>query len=230
MSRRKNAAVQNALSLVPPPAQPPVVRAIDINALSDVDLMALAAGWPTLDASHAVGKAGGLKPLLRKDTAALETDGLEYGMAAQLVAMAEVARRIARPGESRPVLTTPEDIYAFLAPELAGKGREEFWVLALNSRNVLLRAERVAVGSATSCAVDPRDLFAVALATKAAGIVVSHNHPSGDPTPSRADIELTRQLMRGAELLCIRFLDHIIIGDWQFASMAKRGDLADLRP
>lgn len=226
MTRRKTAGAQNTLSLVPSPAETAVVRPLDIAALPDADLMSLAGGWTMRDGADAVSKAGGLKPLLRLDTSSLEADGLDYGRAAQVAAMAEIARRIARPGESRPTLKTPADIYDYLAPTLAGKSREEFWVLALNSRNVLIRAERVAQGSTTSCPVDPRDVFSVAVTHKASGIILAHNHPSGDPTPSGADIQLTNQLVKAADYLCVKVLDHLIIGDWNYASMASRGDLS----
>src|SRR5205085_328542 len=102
---------------------------------------------------------------------------------------------------------------------------EELWVLSLNSRNVLLRADRAATGSVTSCAVDPRDVFSPALLSKASAIVVSHNHPSGDPTPSFADLELTRQLVKAGSALCIKLLDHVIVGDGGWHSMAARGEV-----
>lgn len=225
MSRKKRSAATN-LTLVPPPVT--AGRTIELETLPESDLLALAGGWTWLDGSNAVFKAGGLKPLLRKSITDLEADGFEYGIAAQVAAIAEVARRLARKGDSRPVLKTAEAIYEYLKPDLMGRNREEFWVLALNSCNTLIRAERVARGTINSCAVDPRDVFSVAVAAKASAIVVAHNHPSGDPTPSGADIILTQQLMCGAELLCVRLLDHIIVGDNNFCSMASRGDLAEV--
>ncbi len=97
-----------------------------------------------------------------------------------------------------------------------------FHVLCVNSANTLLRDVRVAEGSANMCPVDPRDIFAPALACRAVGIIVAHNHPSGDPTPSQQDIHLTRHLARGAELLGLRLLDHVVVGDG-YVSFLERG-------
>lgn len=135
-----------------------------------------------------------------------------------------------RNGETRPLLKTPEDIYAYLAPTLCGLQREQFRVLCLNSRNALIADVQVARGSITSCPVDPRDVFHAAITAKATAIILAHNHPSGDPTPSVADLELTRQLVNGANLFCIRVLDHMVLGDWAFSSMARRGDLVVEEP
>lgn len=222
MSRRKATAANLTLILAPSP----LVRVRDIESLADADLLATATGLPASEAADAVRRAHGLKPLLQQTVTELEVNGFDPEVAAQFTAMAELARRIGRAGDTRPVLATPEAIYGFLKPELLGKSREEFWVIAFNSRNAVLRAERVAQGTASACPVDPKDVFGVAIAAKAAAIVVAHNHPSGDPTPSAADLVLTRQLVRGAELLCVRVLDHIIVGDDRFASMAQRGELA----
>jgi DNA repair protein RadC len=96
-------------------------------------------------------------------------------------------------------------------------------VLCLNSRNVLLRQVRVAEGSVDQCHVDPREALAPAIACRATGIVLVHNHPSGDPEPSVNDVALTRQLREAGRLLCIRLLDHLVIGDRGYVSMLSRG-------
>ena len=133
-----------------------------------------------------------------------------------------------RTGEPRPILKTPEDIYGYLAPIMCGLPREQFRVLCLNSRNALIADIQVAQGSITQCPVDPRDVFSAAITSKASAIILAHNHPSGDPTPSVADLELTRQLVQGAHLFCIRVLDHMVFGDWSFSSLARRGDLSSI--
>ena len=96
-------------------------------------------------------------------------------------------------------------------------------MLCLSSRNVLLRHVRVAEGSVDQCHVDPREALAPAIACRATGIVLVHNHPSGDPEPSVQDVALTRQLREGARLLCLRLLDHLVVGESGYVSMLARG-------
>ena len=145
--------------------------------------------------------------------------------AAQVLAALELGRRVQRAVETRPKLRTPLEIYRYLTPSLAALRREVFHVLAFNTRNVLLHDARVAEGTANSCPVDPRDVFRTAMTAKATGIVLAHNHPSGDPEPSAADVALTRQLVNGGRLLGIRVMDHLVVGDGAFVSMMARGQL-----
>ena len=114
-------------------------------------------------------------------------------------------------GDRRPVLKTPEEIFKQLAPQLCGLRREVFHVLCLNSRNVMLANVRVAQGGVNACPVDPREVFHAAIRHKAAAVVLVHNHPSGDPSPSDSDLQLTHQLLQGARLLCLRVLDHLVL-------------------
>lgn len=134
--------------------------------------------------------------------------------AARLLASLEFARRAsAWPVAERPVVSTPEDVVALCATQLRGMDREHFWALALSTKNRLLRMVEVSVGSLNTSIVHPRELFKEAVRMSAASIVVVHNHPSGDPTPSGADIQLTRRLARAGEVLGIELLDHVVIGD-----------------
>lgn len=150
---------------------------------------------------------------------------LRFGRVAglRLLAALELGRRALVTPDERPKLATPQEVAAFLMPRLSVLPREEFHVICVNARNTVLRAECVFTGTADSCPVDPREVFAVALASKCAGFVVAHNHPAGDPTPSTLDISLTRQLARGAELLGLKLLDHVVIGHGTFVSMQERG-------
>jgi DNA repair protein RadC len=101
-----------------------------------------------------------------------------------------------------------------------------FHVLSFNMRNVLLADARVAVGTVDSCPVDPREVFRAALASRATCVVLAHNHPSGDPEPSSLDVKLTARLVSGAELMGIRVLDHLVVGDGSYVSFHERGWLA----
>jgi len=134
--------------------------------------------------------------------------------AARLLACLELARRAsAWPASERPVVATPEDVVRLCATQLRGLDREHFWALALSTKNRLLRMVEVSVGSLNASIVHPRELFKEAVRVSAASVVVVHNHPSGDPTPSGADLQLTRRLARAGEVLGIEVLDHVVIGD-----------------
>jgi DNA repair protein RadC len=102
--------------------------------------------------------------------------------------------------------------------------REEFWILHLNTKNRLIGYEVVSTGSLTASVVHPREVFKAAILNNSNGIICAHNHPSGDTTPSREDISITKRLKEGAEILGIRLLDHIIVApNGRFTSMADMG-------
>lgn len=141
-------------------------------------------------------------------------DGVGPAGAARLLACLEIARRASTWSTvERPLVSTPEDVVALCAPQLRGLDREHFWALILSTKNRLLRMVEVSVGSLNASIVHPRELFKEAVRMSAASIVVVHNHPSGDPTPSGADLQLTRRLAKAGEVLGIELLDHIVIGD-----------------
>lgn len=205
---------------------------VGAHALSDPELLAVLFGrgqeqHPVLElAENLLAAGGGLKALCLKDPHELcAQPGMTARRAAQVSAALELGRRVMRAGEARPILRTPEEIFRYLAPSMCGLQREHFRVLCMNSRNALVADVQVAQGSTTSCPVDPRDVFHAAITHRASAIILAHNHPSGDPMPSVADLELTRQLIQGAALFCIRVLDHIVIGDWAYQSLALRGEL-----
>jgi DNA repair protein RadC len=141
-------------------------------------------------------------------------DGIGPARAASLLACLELSRRAATtPASGRPVVSTPEDVARLCGPQLRGSDREHFWALALNTKNQLLKIIEVSIGSLNASIVHPRELFKDAVKVSAASIVVVHNHPSGDPTPSAADIQLTRRLVKAGDVLGIEVLDHVVIGD-----------------
>jgi len=145
--------------------------------------------------------------------------------AARVLACLEMSRRAASwGGAKRPVVSTPEDVVRICRMRLRGQDREHFLVLALNTKNQLLRNIEVSVGSLNASIVHPRELYREAIRVSAASVVVVHNHPSGDPTPSGADIQLTRRLVRAGDVIGIELLDHVIIGDGgEHTSMREAG-------
>lgn len=106
-----------------------------------------------------------------------------------------------------------QDVADFMAPLAASLDREHFWVLLLNGKNTVIGLNLVAVGSLTAALVHPREVYVAAILGKAASIVLVHNHPSGDPAPSSEDLALTRRLREVGDLVGIRVLDHIVLGD-----------------
>jgi DNA repair protein RadC len=134
--------------------------------------------------------------------------------ACRLLASLEIARRSVGWGSARrPRISTPEDVCRLLGPRFRGADREHFIALPLNTKNQLLRVVEVSVGSLNASIVHPRELFKEAVRLSAASVVVVHNHPSGDPTPSGADIQLTRRLVKAGDVLGIELLDHVVVGD-----------------
>ena len=143
--------------------------------------------------------------------------------AAQLVAAFELARRGLGKGlGTRPVVASPVDALPLLE-EIRDQRREHFLCLYLNARNKVIFKEVVSIGSLSASIVHPREVFQAAITHSAASVVLAHNHPSGDVSPSRDDIELTRRLVRAGEIMGIDVLDHIIMAAEDFLSMKERG-------
>ena len=133
--------------------------------------------------------------------------------AIQLKAAFELARRLAaRPHEKQPVISSPEDAASLLREEVRLLDRELFQVLLLNTKNGLIKKCEISRGSLNASIVEPREVFKDAIAASAASVILAHNHPSGDPTPSSEDIAITKRLVKAGELLNIAVLDHIILG------------------
>ncbi|MBK7860986.1 MAG: DNA repair protein RadC [Archangiaceae bacterium] len=154
----------------------------------------------------------------------LDDPRLSPHQSARLLVALELGRRsLQQPERKPPRLRTPADTHAFIRPHLLHLAHEEMHVLCLGPSNLLLRHRCVARGSATHCVVDPRDVFAPALAARATALVLVHNHPSGDPTPSSHDVALTRQLREAGRALCIRLADHLVVGDATWCSMLAAG-------
>lgn len=161
----------------------------------------------------------------------LDDARLSEGQAARLLAALELSRRVQlKPASSRTRLRGPRSIYEYVRPHLLNLAREEMHVLCLGPSSALLRHRIVAHGSTTHCHVDPREVFAPAIGCRAAGIVLVHNHPGGDPQPSAHDVALTRQLQVAAQALCIKVVDHLVLGDACYVSMLSEGLLEARRP
>ncbi len=190
------------------------------GALSDTELLAmlLRSGTQGHDvlavAEKLLAAAGSLADLLTwTESDFTRLRGIGRIKALQLLTVMEVARRVVVSANAvAPQLTTPAEIATFCRPHALGLAVEKFWVLCLNRKNRLLRRVEITSGTATATLVHPREVFRTAIRESAAAVVCVHNHPSGDPAPSAADVRITRQLREAAQVVEIDLLDHIIVG------------------
>lgn len=161
-----------------------------------------------------VQKYGTLQSLARASVADLQhVKGIGRDKAVTLVAAFALARKMASELQyESPVLDHPENVVRLLREKNLVKNVETLQVLLLNTRRRLIRVEEITDGTIDTLLVHPREVFKTAIAANAAAVVLAHNHPSGDPTPSEADIKVTRDLIRAGQLLKIEVLDHVIIG------------------
>lgn len=167
----------------------------------------------------------GLPGLVRTDYDDLRrTRGLGEAKASKLKAVLELARRLsASQPQDRPQIKSPEDIYLLLGSEMAVLPQEQLRVVLLDTKNRVDRSVVVYQGSVNSAQVRIAELFRDAVRTNSPAIVMVHNHPSGDPEPSRADAQITREATRAGEMLGIEVIDHVVIGDGRFVSLRREG-------
>jgi DNA repair protein RadC len=200
-------------------------------ALTDAELLAIVLNTGVRGesvvqvAQRLLAEYGGLNGLVRADVVDLERQhGLGEAKAAKLKATMALADRIKKISPvDRPQIQTPEDVFEMLGTEMAALDHEQLRVLLLDTKNRVLRVATVYQGSVNSAQVRVAEIFKDAIRQNAPGIVVIHNHPSGDPTPSSADISLTTEINRGGQILGIDVVDHLIVGRGQFRSLRRLG-------
>lgn len=160
-----------------------------------------------------------------------ELSGIGREKALRLAAAFELARRIAKSMPlKRPSITGPQDVATLLTEEMRHLNQEHFVILLLNAKNQVIKKETITIGTLNSAQVHPRELFKSAIRHSAAAIILVHNHPSGDPTPSTEDIEVTKKLVESGKLMGIQVLDHLVIGDNHYTSMKEKGLLDSILP
>jgi DNA repair protein RadC len=183
-------------------------------------------GHSALDlANRLIEHAGGLHAFTRLNVGALRyVAGVGRARAAQVIAAIELGRRtLVRDMVERPRLLTPRQVAAYLLPEYGSCAVEQFGIVMLDSKNRVLRIKLLSVGSLDSTVVHPREVFREAAAAAAAAIVLFHNHPSGDATPSRDDVVLTARMVDAGEIMGIEVVDHLILADQTYYSMKESG-------
>ena len=202
-------------------------------SLSDVELLAilLRTGTRTQSVLHVAEEVlakyrdRGLVSVVHMAPAELaEVKGIGQAKAATILAAVELGRRLAsKAAEKFETIHGPEDVAAYAMPHFRYELREHFAVMLLDTKNHVLGMPTVSVGSLSASIVHPREVFRVAIQQAAASIILLHNHPSGDPSPSQEDIAVTEQLIKVGKIMDIPVLDHIIIGDNKFISLKEQG-------
>lgn len=149
--------------------------------------------------------------------------GIGTAKAAQIKAALELGRRLNQQDTEVVRVKSPQDVAAWVMEDLRYLQHEQFRILLLNTKNVIIACEEVSRGSLNASIVHPREVFARAIKRSAAAVILVHNHPSGDPTPSQEDINITRRLVEVGKLVGIDVLDHLVIGDGVFCSLKEKG-------
>ncbi|WP_272418369.1 RadC family protein [Polyangium jinanense] len=214
----------------------PRERALEegILMLSDADLLAIVLGTGLVGcsvfrlANELLDRVGGLEGLGRLGPSAIaEIPGVGTAKALRLLAGLEIGRRsLMRSIRPRPAVCNSATVAAWFTSRLAWREYEELWVISLDGRNGLRSARRVAQGGVHGLGITSRDVLRVALQDTAAALILVHNHPSGDPTPSDADVAMTRKVAEASNVVGVPLLDHVIVSSTgDYCSMLDRGIL-----
>jgi DNA repair protein RadC len=199
--------------------------------LGDNELLAIVLGGGTAEAgalalaNRVLAAFDGLHGLLRASAEELVgLKGLGPARAAQVLAAVELGRRIlARQPHERVQLSGPREAAAYLLPGYGARAVEQFGVVLLDTKHRVIRTMVLSVGTVDSTSVHPRDVFRQAILASAPAVVLFHNHPSGDPEPSRDDVALTMRLAAAGELMGVAVVDHVILGDGRYCSLKELG-------
>jgi len=201
------------------------------EALSAQEILALILGRGMKGESVMVtsqkllSRFGNLKDIANASIEELtQTRGIGPAKAAQIKAALELSKRLETDvnEKPRPILKSPEDVAAAVKSRLKGKKKEHFFVLCLDTRNRLINNRLVSIGSLDTSIVHPREVFKEAVSSSAASVIFVHNHPSGDPEPSKEDVELTNRLAKAGEIIGIDVLDHIIVCNESYLSLKAK--------
>ena len=202
-------------------------------ALGDNELVAIVLGCGsrshgTLElANRLLERAGGLHGLARVAPDDLCVTGVGPARASQVVAAVELGRRtLVRRALERPRYRTPQQLASYLLPQYGAATVEQFGIVLLDTKHRVIRVKLVSIGGLDSTVVHPREVFREATSASAAAIVLFHNHPSGDPTPSDDDLLLTSRMIRAGDIMGIDVIDHLILSERRYYSLVEAGSLA----
>ena len=200
------------------------------TTLSDSELLAIILGTGTkkedvLSLSNKLLSKFDIRKLSRVRISNLKKSlGIGDAKACQISACFELGRRLAKFKEYKnAIVREAKDAAKIFIPEMSSLKKEYFKGIYLNSRKRIIRTETLFIGSLNESVIHPREIFQIALEENAAALILIHNHPSGDPTPSTFDIEITKELIKAGEILGIPVLDHIIVGAGKYVSLKEKG-------
>lgn len=201
------------------------ISAYGAGALSNAELLQVVTGVADYDTAHSLLASDGVKGLARMTTEELTAvPGVGPQTAARIKAAIELGRRVATATRTdTPRITSPADAAALLMSEMQAYDQEHLIVIMLASRNEVIGVETVYKGNVNTVVTRVGELFKPAIRRNAVAVIVVHNHPSGDPSPSPADVTVTRKIVEAGKLLNIEVLDHLVIGDNRFVSLKERG-------
>ena len=198
------------------------------EALSDSELFAiiLRTGSPSenvIDMSNRLIKKYGLNNLFDCSLTELQKiKGIGPSKAMQLLAMAELGKRYSQSKNPINKISCAQDVFDLFHERLRDKKQEEFYVLMLNSKNNIIKEQFIYKGTLNAAIIEPREIFKEALKNSAAKIILIHNHPSGDPSPSKEDVDITKKINEAGQIVDIKVLDHIIIGNGSWWSWIEK--------
>lgn len=201
------------------------------ESLSDTELLAivLRTGGENNSVLELAGKIlkkfGGLKGLLNADITQIQTlKDVGTTKAVTLKAVCEIALRISMEEKSGDLsIRKPEEVFRFLKKDFFEKNKEYLYLLSLDSRNKIISKDLISIGTLNETLIHPREIFKTALLKNAAGIILAHNHPSGDTSPSMEDLKVTEQVAKAGNIIGVNFIDHVIVSNTGFLSIKSLG-------
>ncbi len=153
----------------------------------------------------------------------MKVKGIGKAKSRQIIAAVQLAKLILVPRAEQAVIRSPRDIFELMRFEIGMENKEFFYILLLDTKNKVISKELISIGSLNMTIVHPREVFNAAIRQSAASILCIHNHPSGDPTPSQEDIQLTNRLAEAGKIVGIELLDHLVISGSDYVSLKEKG-------
>ena len=200
-----------------------------VESLSTTELLALILGTgyqssTALDlANQLLAKSSGLSCLINQSVEELkEIRGIGLAKAAQLKAVGQLSKQLSSSEVKLKQIKSPQEVAQILIPRLGHLAQEKFEIILLNTKNKIMGVKEISRGSLNSSIVHPREVFRIAIKRSSASIILAHNHPSGDLTPSQEDINLTKRLVKTGKIVGIEVLDHLIIANKSYSSLKEK--------
>ena len=202
-----------------------------VESLSDAELLAIILrtgikGENVIEMSNRIINEFGLEKLSQYSLKELQQiKGIGLGKACQLIVINELNKRINQIKNPVTKINSAKNVFDYFHDRLKNEKQENFYVLLLNNKNIIIREELISKGVLDSSIIHPREIFKPAIKNSAKKLILIHNHPSGNPSPSPEDLEITKQIIDAGEQIGIKVLDHVIIGKEEWWSWVERVSL-----